>query len=96
MIALGLLATGIGFLLGLARQRVTVLLPACLVLLTAIGFFSVATGSDGGRMTLAGVLGLVCLQAGYLAAIFGGSISKDKAAARTKSSALSISHLKSN
>lgn len=91
MIALELLATSIGFLLGLAPQRVSVVLTACFVVLIATGFFSVATSLGGWQMTVTGILGIVGLQVGYLAAIFGKAISKDRAVDRTKRFAFGIS-----
>lgn len=81
MITLGLLATSIGCLLGLAPQRVSVLLPAGFIVLIATSFFSVATDLDGWQMAATGILGIVGLQTGYLAAVFGKSLSNNETAA---------------
>jgi hypothetical protein len=69
MIGFMLLAAGVGFLLGFAHFRFTVLLPAFFVLWISVWLFSVTTSLDGWQTSFAGILGTVGLQVGYFVAV---------------------------
>jgi hypothetical protein len=69
MIGFMLLAASVGFLLGFARFRVSVLLPAFFVLLISVWLFSVTANLDGWQASFAAILGTVGLQVGYFGAV---------------------------
>jgi hypothetical protein len=90
MIGFALFAATIGFLLGCARLRVIVLLPAVAVLLISIWLFSGAVDLDGRPAAFAGILGTVGLQAGYFLAVLERFVRQD-GGTKTGSSAFGLS-----
>jgi len=86
MIGFALLAASIGFLLGFARFRVLVLLPAFLVLLISLVLFSVTADLGGWRTAYAGILGTIGLQAGYLLAVLERAVRQNNVASAKSSS----------
>ena len=98
MIGFMLLAASVGFLLGFAQFRVTVLLPAFFVLLISVGLFSVTANLDGWQTALAAILGTVVLQVGYFAAVLERFVRQNNTlnakTLRTKSSAFGLSRFR--
>jgi hypothetical protein len=98
MIGFMLLAASVGFLLGFAQFRVTVLLPAFFVLLISAGLFSATANLDGWQTALAAILGTVVLQVGYFAAVLERFVRQNNTlkakTLRTKSSAFGLSRFR--
>lgn len=69
MIGFVLLAASVGFLLGFAQFRVTVVLPALFGLLISVWLFAAMANLDGWQTSFAAMLGTVGLQVGYFAAV---------------------------
>lgn len=69
MIGFVLLAASVGFLLGFAQFRVTVVLPALFGLLISVWLFAATANLDGWQTSFAAMLGTVGLQVGYFAAV---------------------------
>jgi hypothetical protein len=90
IIGFAIIAASVGFLLGCAQLRVIVLLPAVIVLLISIWLFSGPVDLGGRPAALAGILGTVGLQAGYLLAVLERFVRQD-GATNTKSSAFGLS-----
>ena len=99
MIGFVLLAASVGFLLGFAQFRVTVLLPAFFVLLISVGLFSATANLDGWQTSLAAILGTAGLQVGYFVAVLerfarqNGTL-KANSALKAKSSAFGLSRFR--
>jgi hypothetical protein len=95
MIGFILLAAGAGFLLGFARFRAGVMLPASFVLLIFLWLFSVTADLDGWQTSLAGILGAVGLQVGYFVAVLDRFVRQDDTlraeTMKAKSSAVGMS-----
>jgi membrane protein implicated in regulation of membrane protease activity len=90
MIGFMLLAASVGFLLGFAQLRATVLLPAFFVLLISVGLFSVTANLDGWQTLFAAILGTVGLQVGYFVAVLERFLRQDNTL-KAKSSAFGLS-----
>jgi hypothetical protein len=90
MIGFIILAASVGFLLGCARLRVIVLLPAVVVLLISIWLFSGSVDLGGWPAASAGILGTVGLQAGYCLAVLERFVRQNRAT-NTKPSTFGLS-----
>jgi RsiW-degrading membrane proteinase PrsW (M82 family) len=98
MIGFMLLAASVGFLLGFAQFRVTVLLPAFFVLLISVWLFSATANLDGWQTSFAATLGTVVLQVGYFAAVLEKFVRQNDTlkakTLRAKSSAFGLSRFR--
>ena len=90
MIGFVLLAASVGFLLGFAQFRVTVVLPALFGLLISVWLFSVTANLDGWQASFAAILGTVALQVGYFAAALERLVRQNNTL-RAKSSTFGLS-----